>query len=117
VATAAGEGDDRVATQYFTRKITSQQMDILNTYATTSVHQADLSFSDFQVPGWRLYNVNIDIGNITATAEKEVVGVTNNNTDFRIEEHDSTWYSQLAQGFYNQPHDGVLFNLLLYGLL
>jgi hypothetical protein len=114
VATAAGEGDDRVATQYFTRKITSQQMDILNTYATTSVHQADLSFSDFQVPGWRLYNVNIDIGNITATAEKEVVGVTNNNTDFRIEEHDSTWYSQLAQGFYNQPHDGVLLNYSIF---
>ena len=85
VATASGGGDTRSATQFFTRKITSQQLDILNTYANTTDHSEELSLSDYQVSGWKLYKVQIDIGTMTATPEKEVVGVTYENFNFQRE--------------------------------
>jgi len=114
VAAASGGGDTRGATQFFTRTLTSQQLDILNTYANTTNHSEELSLSDYQVSGWRLYNVQIDIGTMMAAPEKEVVGVTYENFNFQVSEVLGTFYSQLAQGFYEQPHDGALVNYSIY---
>ena len=114
VAAASGNGDGRDATQFFTRKITSQQMDILNTFAATATHQTELSLIDYQVSGWRLSEVKMDIENIDASAEREVVGQTYENLNFQVAEVLGTFRSQIAQGFYNYPHNGVLMNYSIY---
>jgi hypothetical protein len=55
--------------------------------------------------------MTIDIENLTAALEREVVGVDDNTTNFRIQMVLSSVYiDQLTQQFYNQPHNGSLQN-------
>ncbi|MCK5266474.1 MAG: hypothetical protein KAR03_12765, partial [Candidatus Thorarchaeota archaeon] len=107
-------GDNRDADLFFERSITGQQADLLNAYSNTSDHSSNIDLSSYQIDGWTLYNAEIDIVSIDAAAEKEVVGVTYENFNFQITEILGTFYSKLAQGFYNQPHDGALVDYSLY---
>ena len=107
-------GDNRDADLFFERSITGQQVDLLNTYSNTSDHSSNIDLSSYQIDGWTLYNAQIDIVSIDAAVEKEVVGVTYENFNFQITEILGTFYSKLAQGFYNQPHDGALVDYSLY---
>ncbi|TFH08315.1 MAG: hypothetical protein E4H14_06640, partial [Candidatus Thorarchaeota archaeon] len=107
-------GSSQTATMFFDRTFTNQQLDIFNTYGDTAAHTAELDLSAYQVSGWRLSNVQIDTETISAAEEREILGVNGDNFNFLMEEYGGTWYSQLAQGFYNQPHDGVLVNYSIY---
>ena len=113
-ASVSGGGSSQTATMFFDRTITGQQIDILNTYGDTAMHIAELDLSPYQVPGWRLSDVQIDIGSINASAEKEVVGQTYENLNFQVAEILGTFRSQIAQGFYNYSHNGVLLNYSIY---
>jgi len=107
-------GDDRDAVLFFERAITGQQFDTLNAYTNTSDHSSTIDLSSYQIDGWTLYEAQVDIVSIDAAVEKEVVGVTYENFNFQINEILGTFYSKLAQGFYNQPHDGALVDYSFY---
>ncbi|MFW9927243.1 MAG: hypothetical protein ACFFDM_10835, partial [Candidatus Thorarchaeota archaeon] len=113
-ASVSGKGSTQTATMFFNRTITGLQLDILNTYSDTYTHNAELDLSVYQISGWRLANIQIDTESITAAAEKEVVGETYQNLNFQVSELAGTFYPQIAQGFYNYPHNGVLVNYSIY---
>lgn len=113
-AQASGSGNEFTATQYMSRVLTDQSLSIANTFANPDHHNGTLDLSSYLIPGWTLYKVISETKNITATAEKEVVGVTHSDSateNFRIYEAISDIYVlQLAQSFYYQPHNGSLLN-------
>ncbi len=116
-AEAQGLGNNVPAIQYMDRIITEQILSISNSYGNPSTHSASMDLSSYQLPGWTLYEVQVDVDNITAIAEREVLGVSNDISSFQIEEYDSDngWrYTSLAQGFYEMPHDGQLLNYSFY---
>ncbi|MFW9965462.1 MAG: hypothetical protein ACFFCX_17950, partial [Candidatus Sifarchaeia archaeon] len=115
-ASVSGVGSSQTPTMFFDRTITGLQLDIFNTYGNTATHNAVLDLSAYLVSGWRLFSVDIDTKRIKAAAENEVVGVTQESYDFKIFEEGVIFYQQLAQGFYNQPHDGALVNYSIYYL-
>ncbi|MFW9958932.1 MAG: hypothetical protein ACFFCT_12750, partial [Candidatus Odinarchaeota archaeon] len=113
-ASVSGSGNTQTATMFFDRKITSQHLNIFNTYGDTATHSAELSLSAYQIAGWRLFNVKIDTESISAAEEKEVVGKTYENLNFQVADILGTFHSQIAQGFYNYSHNGVLVNYSIY---
>ncbi|NWF95178.1 MAG: hypothetical protein HXY34_03465 [Candidatus Thorarchaeota archaeon] len=114
---AGASGADMAGVAYMSRTLTGQQLAILNTYATPAAHNGTLDLSTHLIPGWTLYRVDMSLQSLTALPERAVVGVPSpdNSTNFAIRKYDTdTYYSQLAQGFYNRPHDGRLANYSLY---
>ena len=114
LASAGGLGNSIPATQYFSRIITSEQISILNSFANTTKHSGEIDLSTYLSPGWHVYEVTVDVNSMVAAPEKEVVGEVYETANFRIDDVLGTFYSQLAQGFYNQPYDGVLENYSIY---
>jgi hypothetical protein len=101
----------------YSRKIQNLDIDIMNSFANTSAHSESVDLSSYQLPGWTLYEVQIDVDNITAIAEREVLGVSKDISSFKIEEYNEVFnwrYNSLAQGFYEMPHDGQLLNYSFY---
>jgi len=113
-ASASGRGNSHVATMFFDRTISEQEIEIFNTYRNTVTHSVDLDLSPYLISGWRLSNVQIITSGISAALEREVVADTFENLDFSIAKISGTFYPQIAQGFYNFPHDGVLVNYSIY---
>ncbi|MFW9809890.1 MAG: hypothetical protein ACFFE6_11000, partial [Candidatus Thorarchaeota archaeon] len=115
-ASISGGGSEQTATMFFERTFTGQRLEIFNSYGDTVTHNTMLDLSNYQVAGWKLFRIEIDTVSIKGAVEKEVVGVTPQNYNFKIFEEGVLFYSQLAQGFYNQPHDGALVNYSIYYL-
>ncbi len=116
-AEAQGPGNNVPTVQYMDRIITEQILSISNNYGNTSTHSASIDLSSYQLPGWTLFEVQVDVDNITAIAERDVLGVSNEHDVFKIEEYNdlSDWrYNSLTQGFYMKPHNGQLLNYSFY---
>jgi len=114
LASAGGSGTPIPATQYMSRVITGEQLAILNTFADTATHSGEIDLTSYLNPGWHVYQVTVDVNSMIAAPEREVVGQLDETINFRIDEVLGTFYSQLVQGFYNQPFDGVLNNYSIY---
>ena len=112
-SSVSGSGYEPQSLMTFSRKIHTLDMNVMNSFGNTSSHEKTIDLSSFQVPGWTLYEAQIDADNIVAIPEREVVGVVNNISSFKIEEYNdlNNWrYNSLAQGFYLQPYNGKLLN-------
>ncbi len=109
-----GTGSDLTTTAIMSRAFSGGNLSILNTYGSPDEHNATIDLSDYQIPGWTLYNVTIDIESLVAAPERETVGVNGQTWDFKIEETGGSYWTQLAQGFYDQPYNGSLQNYSLY---
>ncbi|TXT55979.1 MAG: exported protein of unknown function [Candidatus Thorarchaeota archaeon] len=108
-------GDEISSIQHMIREIPNQQTTILNSYVNPNTHNLVLDFSQYHVPGWSLYKADMDIENITAGLEFEVLGVSkDDSTSFSINNDTGDPYDILSQGFYNQPHNGLLQNYSFY---
>ncbi|MFW9963942.1 MAG: hypothetical protein ACFFCX_10285 [Candidatus Sifarchaeia archaeon] len=117
LASVSGSGNDIGSTVSFSRNIQDFDIDLMNSFASPDDHSATIDLSSYQLPGWTLYQVQIDSDNITAIPEREVLGVVNNVISFKIEEYQPTFgwrYNSLTQGFYEMPHDGQLLNYSFY---
>ncbi len=117
VASAQGQGVQNTAVEYFSREVSGLTLPILNTYSAPAKHNGTTDLTPYLLPGWTLYRVDMNIANLTAAAEREVVGVDKDTYEFKIYEHDSVngyYYNSLTQGFYNQPHNGSLLNYSFY---
>ena len=110
LASAGGSGSSIPATQYMSRTISSEQISILNSYADTNTHVGVIDISSYLYSGWHVYEVTVDVSSMVAAPEREILSDTNNNSNFQIAESAGTFYSQLVQGFYDQPFDGQLRN-------
>jgi hypothetical protein len=117
LAEAGSNGNNIPVVQYMQRIITDQLLSVSNSYANPNTHSCVIDLSSYQIPGWTLYEVLIDVDNVTAAAEREVLGISKDINTFRIEEYNpaNLWrYTSLAQGFYLQPHSGNLLNYSFY---
>lgn len=117
VSSVGSTGNDINSVMIYSRKFQAQDIDIMNSYSDTSSHSTSIDLSSYQIPGWTLYEVQIDADTITAIAEREVLGVSADHDFFKIEEYSDTnnWtYNSLTQGFYEMPHDGKLLNYSFY---
>jgi len=108
-----GSGDPLSSNLYISRMITSERISILNTYADTSLHSGIIDLSNYLEPGWHIYKVEINVTKMEAAPEREAIAQINENSNFRIEDI-GIFISELAQGFYEQPHDGQLMNYSIY---
>ncbi|MHA2300663.1 MAG: hypothetical protein ACXACD_06895, partial [Candidatus Thorarchaeota archaeon] len=111
-ASVEGSGDQGLQVTYFSRSFTNKQLRILNSYNSPETHNGTINLENYLIPGWTLYQITIDVENLTAAPERETVGVSASpSMDFKISEYPTdNYYEQLAQGFYNQPYDGALHN-------
>ncbi|MFW9963941.1 MAG: carboxypeptidase-like regulatory domain-containing protein, partial [Candidatus Sifarchaeia archaeon] len=117
MADIQSSGSNVPAVQYMDRIVTSQVLAISNSFASPDTHSSSIDLSSYQLPGWTLYQVQIDSDNITAITEREVIGVAKDHDLFKIEEYSdvNNWrYNSLTQGFYVMPHDGQLLNYSFY---
>jgi len=115
VSEAGGEGNSQESLMFLTRQIADQEQSILNSFANTSNHSGNLDLTEYYIAGWTLYSVVLDVQQIVAVPEREVIGSTltpTSNDDFMIREQGTTnfYYNQLAQGFFNMSHNGQLEN-------
>ncbi|MFW9889888.1 MAG: hypothetical protein ACFFER_16995, partial [Candidatus Thorarchaeota archaeon] len=116
-SSAGSSGSDTAAAAYMDRVVPDQMIAILNSFANTSLHETRIDLTPYHMSGWTLYRSEFEMVNITAELEKEITNSTPfSSTAMRIYEHeiDLNYYSQLAQGFFNQSHDGLLMNFSLY---
>lgn len=108
-SSASGTGNDGTAMAYISRTIVSQNIDIANSYTNTNQHTGHIDLSSFLIPGWNLYQAEIQVNSIGAIAERE-------STDIIVNSHIDTGnqsglvFDALYQAFYNQNHDGKLEN-------
>jgi hypothetical protein len=117
LAEAGDNGNNLPVVQYMDRIFTDQLVSLSNSYTNPNTHSSVIDLSTYQIPGWTLYKAMIDVDNITAAAEKKVLGVSKDIDTFRIEEYNTLngWrYTSLAQGFYLQPYEGKLLNYSFY---
>ncbi|MCF2136232.1 MAG: hypothetical protein K9W43_03245 [Candidatus Thorarchaeota archaeon] len=112
IADAGGQGQQSGATVYFTQDIPSQTLSVLNTYATPATHNGNLDLTPYLIPGWTLYKVEMNIDNITATAERQTLNVVPND-HIKIENNSGYTTDALYQAFYYRTHDGKLLNYTL----
>ncbi len=113
LSSAGGQGDNRQSVAYMTRTFTGQELAILNSYLSPNTHEETLDLSQFQIAGWSLYEAEMDVNSITATAERETMGIVPNNY---ITIHNDTYDAEptglttdaLYQEFYGKTHDGRL---------
>ena len=110
ISAAGSSGSNLDTIVFMSRESNSQQVDILNTYAKTNIHEGVIDLSPYHIPGWHLYQVEMNVSSLVAAPEKQVIGIVGNSTDFQIVDLSGTWHSQLAQGFYNEPFNGTLLN-------
>ena len=75
-AAADGSGSSTQSTQFMSRTLTNQLLTITNTYAATAKHNGTLGLTQYLLSGWTLYNVTMNVDDITAMLEREVVGIT-----------------------------------------
>ncbi|MFX1606293.1 MAG: hypothetical protein ACFFDD_10330 [Promethearchaeota archaeon] len=108
-SSASGTGDSRAAIVFASRQINSLSIDLANSYTSTSVHSWELDLSNYLIPGWSLYEVDISANSITAIAERETMGIVPNDY-IKIENNSGIVTDALYQEFYRQPHDGKLEN-------
>ncbi|MHA2206190.1 MAG: hypothetical protein ACXABC_10040 [Candidatus Thorarchaeota archaeon] len=114
LASAGGGGNQFIATPFMSRTFGALQSSIFNSYINTGFHSGEIDLNQYLLPGWTIYNVSLNIENITAAPEREIVGSQNENVDLQITEFGGTFYSELSQGFYNQPYNGSLLNYSIY---
>ena len=62
--------------QYLNRSYTEQLTTISNSYTLPDTHESTIDLSSYQIPGWTLSKVIIDMKNMTAIAERELVGTS-----------------------------------------
>jgi hypothetical protein len=108
-ASAEGYGLTRSSIAYMSRSLNSQSLMINNSYSSTSQHAGQMNLSQFDISGWNLYNVTMDIVSITAVAERESTGITI-NSDIQIRNNTGDVTDALYQEFFSMPHDGKLEN-------
>ena len=116
-ADAYGLGNNVAVVQFMDREVTDQLLSISNSFTSPDTHTSEIDLSAYQIPGWTLYEVQINTENITAIAEREVIGISMDTDLYRIEEYDIAneyRYTSLAQGFYLEPYDGKLLNYSFY---
>ncbi|MHA2378531.1 MAG: hypothetical protein ACXADO_02475 [Candidatus Thorarchaeota archaeon] len=114
-ASAGGSGDDAQAVAFMSRTLEGQVLSVLNSFANTSRHSGIIDLAGYHEPGWTLYRAVMDVDNFTGAPEREVVGANSPTYtySYAIYEHDDLgpyFYNQLAQGFFNKSHDGLLQN-------
>ncbi|MFX1273051.1 MAG: hypothetical protein ACFFAX_15315, partial [Promethearchaeota archaeon] len=109
LASAQGVGNGLDTISYFSRSITNQQSEILNSYENPNSHSSSLSLTQYLIAGWTLYSVSISIDSITAAPERESL-ISDADDYIRIENATGDVTDALYQGFYNQPHKGKLQN-------
>ncbi|MFW9833377.1 MAG: hypothetical protein ACFFEK_05230, partial [Candidatus Thorarchaeota archaeon] len=120
LSSASSNGNDISSLLSYTREFQGLNLVLMNSYSDTESHVNSIDFSIYQIAGWSLYEVQISPSRIASLSEREVVGISSNPSysDFKINEtgpDTGYYYNQLAQGFYNQAHDGKLENIsLLY---
>jgi hypothetical protein len=120
ISSAGSIGNDINSLLEYTREIQDLDFALMNSFSNTTAHPETVDFSAYHIAGWSLYEVLISTSRVVAQSEHEVVGSSSSpsNAGFRIYEHDpptSSYYDQLAQGFYNMGHDGKLENVsMLY---
>jgi len=115
LADVGGTGEDAASTLFISRTFSDKQLSILNSYNAPDHHNGTLNLTQYHIPEWTLYNVTMNIENLTASPEREVVGVQDETPSFRIYEAEGfANVTQLAQGFYDQPHNGSLLNYSIY---
>jgi hypothetical protein len=88
-------------------------LSLSNTYADPDHHNFTLDLSSYHLSGWDLYRADINASTITAIVEREVIGVDDLSTGFQIREvvpPGDVFIEELAQSFYNLPHNGSLHN-------
>ena len=110
-AAAGGVGAATETIAYMTRDLSGFNFGLYNSY-TDSTHNSLIDLSGYQVAGWTLYSVTVDATQITATAERETLGITPTSY-IDLVNSSGTVTDVLYQAFYNQPHDGKLENYSL----
>ncbi|MFX1369469.1 MAG: hypothetical protein ACFFAY_12795, partial [Promethearchaeota archaeon] len=114
LASAGGMGNDANSVLFLSRTFTNNQTSVNNTYGWPSNHNSTIDLTQYHVSGWTLYKADMNVNTITASVERESIGVASASPFdqiFRIEEYNAPYtYAMLAQGFYNQPHAGRLEN-------
>ncbi|MHA2356900.1 MAG: hypothetical protein ACXADC_17145, partial [Candidatus Thorarchaeota archaeon] len=114
-ASAGGAGNDTTTELFMSRKFTNNLTRVNNTYGWPTNHNNSIDLTQYHIPGWTLYQADIGANTITAVNEKESIGfpaaLPADQLLFNIDEYTSGYYyAMLAQGFYNQAHDGKLEN-------
>ncbi|MFO7835100.1 MAG: hypothetical protein R6V83_00450, partial [Candidatus Thorarchaeota archaeon] len=112
---SSGLGDNLSATAIMSRTLSGQNLSILNTYASPTKHNGTVDLSEYQIPGWTLYNTTLDIESLTAAPERQTVGVNGETWDFKIYKDGlGRIYAQIAQGFYDESQNGLLLNYSIF---
>ena len=114
ISSSNGMGDARDVVLHITSLTPDMLTPVLNSFSNTSRHNYHLDLSGYQITNWNLSKITINIQNMTAAPERETAGVNYENFNFQIVEILGTFYSKLAQGFYNQTFDGSLHNYSYY---
>ncbi|MBY8998881.1 MAG: hypothetical protein KGD60_14225, partial [Candidatus Thorarchaeota archaeon] len=115
VSSASGTGDTRASVVFGSRQVNSLSLPIMNAFTSTSVHSGSLDLSSYLIPGWSLYEVEIDVSSIAAVREYVSLNV-NPSTYIRIRNdtpsppNTGLTTDALYQEFYKQPYDGKLEN-------
>ncbi|MHA2302724.1 MAG: hypothetical protein ACXACD_17395 [Candidatus Thorarchaeota archaeon] len=114
LSSAGGSGSDASSDLYLSRSLSDWTTGVLNTYGSPNTHQGVIDLSSHLIAGWTLYSVEIQVDNITAAPEREVL-VTSPNSFIEIWNDTAVGdvYDALYQAFYGQPHDGKLINYSL----
>ncbi len=117
IASAGDSGLDSTATMFMSREIVDQSISIMNFFVNTDHHNGTFDLSEYQISGWTLYQVDMNVDNLTAIEEREVMGVAQDTYECKIWEYDAFngyRYNSLTQGFFNQPYNGSLLNYSFY---
>ncbi|MHA2386811.1 MAG: hypothetical protein ACXAEE_11440, partial [Candidatus Thorarchaeota archaeon] len=112
LSSAGGSGSDASSDIYLSRSLSDWTTDVLNTYDSPNTHQGVIDLSSHLIAGWTLYSVEIQVDNITAAPEREVL-VTSPNGYIEIWNDTGDVYDALYQAFYGHPHEGKLENYTL----
>ena len=109
VSHEAGTSDTTI---YASRNVSSYTLRVSNSYGSINQHTGEINLSEYQIPGWSLYRVEIDPSLIQAIPEHESAGITPNNY-IQITNSSELVTDSLYQEFYNRPHDGKLINFTI----
>ncbi|MFW9804280.1 MAG: hypothetical protein ACFFFC_16605, partial [Candidatus Thorarchaeota archaeon] len=110
ISSANGAGNDENSALYMSRGLIDWSTGILNTYESPGTHQCILDLSSYHITGWTLYKAEIQVDNITAAPEREVLVPNPENLYIRTENNSGDVTNALYQEFYGQLHDGKLEN-------
>ncbi|MFW9920413.1 MAG: hypothetical protein ACFFED_12495, partial [Candidatus Thorarchaeota archaeon] len=108
----SGAGDEQDVSIYASRVIDGLDLNVQNSYSSTSQHLGEIDLSSYLLSGWCLYKADVEPSLITAVPERESTGITPNSY-MQIRNSSGLTVDALYQEFYNQPHDGRLENYTL----